>query len=332
MTSNPTSSNEPDEPASASHNPAPGAQVFIADGLTPEIAEWLAKYQPKGARRDGWPVVRTFVVSSIVSLSPLRRPTAESYAWALTGLAAWGLAHYLEIDPEVLLHPENVEVFCTSAVGEGSQNTARSILRKIGPRLTRNAPWQQAPGRLKHRTIAPPYTPRELEVLRIDVSRQSTPSRERVARSVLALGAGVGLDGRWSMKVRGADIVLVRDVVVVDVCSPAPRVVPVLKEFEDELLELASLAGEDFLVGGEARTKNKASRALARYESGPGRPRLSGSRARSTWLLRHLILGTRLPELAQAAGFANVSSLDELLPHVPAMSERERRLMLRGPA
>jgi hypothetical protein len=330
MTSNPTSSSQPDKPNSASHNQAPRALAFIADGLTPEIAEWLAKYQPKGARRDAWPVVRTFVESSIVSLRPLGRSMAESYAWALTGLAAWGLEHYLEIDPEVLLHPENVEVFCTSAVAEGSQNTARSILRKIGPRLTRNAPWRQAPESLKHRTIAPPYSPRELEALRIDVSRQSTPSRERAARSMLALGAGTGLDGRWSMKIRGTDVLIDGDIVVVDVCSPAPRMVPVLAEFEDELLELASLADDDFLVGGEARTKNKASRALARYESGPGRPRLNGSRARSTWLLRHLTLGTRLPELAKAAGFANVSSLDELLPYVPAMAEQERRSMLRG--
>jgi hypothetical protein len=134
------------------------------------------------------------------------------------------------------------------------------------------------------------------------------------------------------MKIRGTDVVLDRDVVVIDVCSPIPRIVPVLAEFEDELLELASLAGGDFLVGGEAKSKNKASRALARYESGPGRPRLNASRARSTWLLRHLILGTRLPELAQAAGFTNVSSLDELLPYVPVLSKQERRRMLRGMA
>ncbi|MEX1263834.1 MAG: hypothetical protein WEE66_07860 [Actinomycetota bacterium] len=308
------------------------AQTFIVEGLDPEIAEWLAKYQPKGARRDAWPLVRVFVVSSIVSLRPLHRPTAESYAWALTGLAAWGLRHYLDVDPEILLHPDNVELFCTSGVKEGSQNTARSILRRIGPLLTRRAPWQRAPERLRHRTIAPPYSRTELDALRIDASRQSTPNRERLARSILSLGAGAGLDGRWSMKIRGTDVVLVGDVTVIDVCSPSPRVVPVLAAFEDELLELASTCGDDFLVGGEARSKNKASRALSRYEAGPGRPHLNSSRARSTWLLQHLILGTRLPELAQAAGFANVSSLDELLPYVPAMSELERRRMLRGPA
>jgi hypothetical protein len=314
----------------AGTDPSTTALALVAGGLDPEVAEWLAKYQPRGSRREMWPFVRAFVVSSIMSLRPLRRPTAESYAWALTGLAVWGLDHNLQIDPEVLLHPDNVELFCTSALTEGSQNTARSILRRIGPLLTRRAPWHRAPERLTHRTIAPPYSPSEIEALRTDASRQSTPSRERVARSALALGAGVGLDGRWSMKVRGTDVVLEGDVLIVNVCSPAPRIVPVLAEFEDELLELASLAGDDFLVGGEAKSKNKASRALARFESGPGRPRLNGSRARSTWLLRHLILGTRLPELAQAAGFANVSSLDELLPYVPAMSERDRYRMLRG--
>jgi hypothetical protein len=236
------------------------------------------------------------------------------------------------VDPEVLLHPDNVELFCSSGVKDGSANTARSILRRIGPLLTRRAPWQRAPERLKHRAIAAPYSPSELDALRIDASRQSTANRQRVARSVLGLGAGAGLDGRWSMKIRGTDVLLEAGIVLIDVCPPSPRVVPVLAGFEDDLLGLASIAGDDLLVGGEARSKNKASRALARYESGPDRPRLTSSRARSTWLLHHLVLGTRLPELAEAAGFANVSSLDELLPLVPAMSELERRRMLRGPA
>src|SRR5438105_1631795 len=88
----------------------PGAAVdardFIAAGLTPDVANWLARFQPKGSRRDAWPLVGHFVVSSIVALAPTGRPGAESFAWALTALAAWGVERGLEIDAEVLLHPD----------------------------------------------------------------------------------------------------------------------------------------------------------------------------------------------------------------------------------
>jgi hypothetical protein len=282
-------------------------------------------------RREAWPIVGPFVVAALVELAPQGRPQAESYAWALTGLACWGLKRGLIIDAEVLLHPDTVELYSTGKhLSVKSQNTARSILRRIGPRLTKKAPWQPTPKALKPLGIAPPYSNTDLAMLRTDAARQSSEARRRASRSILCLGAGVGLDGRWCMDVRGTHVIQLDELVVVDVGPPHPRRVAVLAEFEDELLELAAIAGEDFLVGGEARSKNKASRALARYDTGPGRPRLSASRARSTWLLHHLVIGTRLPELARAAGFKNVSSLDDLLPYVPLMDDDERLLMLRG--
>jgi hypothetical protein len=203
-------------------------------------------------------------------------------------------------------------------------------LRRIGPRLTTKAPWLPSPKRIPHKVIAEPYTDRELDALVTDASRQSSPSRRRAAEAILALGAGVGADGRCSMEVRGTDVIRTPDAVLVRLRRSSPRLVPVLARFEDIICRLAEEAGDEPLVGGIAAGKNKASRAVARFESGPGRPRLSASRARSTWLLHHLRSGTRLRELAAAAGFVNVSSLDELLPLVPAMDEVQATRMLRG--
>jgi hypothetical protein len=51
---------------------------------------------------------------------------------------------------------------------------------------------------------------------------------------------------------------------------------------------------------------------------------------RSTWLLTHLTLGTRLPELARAAGLYGVTVLSDLLRYVPALDEAQVAAMLRG--
>jgi hypothetical protein len=51
---------------------------------------------------------------------------------------------------------------------------------------------------------------------------------------------------------------------------------------------------------------------------------------RSTWLLVHLALGTRLPELARAAGLEGVTVLSDLLRFVPRLDEAEAADMLRG--
>jgi hypothetical protein len=57
---------------------------------------------------------------------------------------------------------------------------------------------------------------------------------------------------------------------------------------------------------------------------------LSASRLRSTWLVTHLTMGTRLPELARAAGLGGVTVLSDLLAFVPTLDEAEAVVMLRG--
>ncbi len=118
--------------------------------------------------------------------------------------------------------------------------------------------------------------------------------------------------------------------VLVAVGAPSPRVVPVLADFQDEALDLAATAGNDFLVGGRSTSKNRTCALVARLIVGHDQPRFSPSRFRSTWLLSHLKAGTRLPELAQAAGVRDVRVLSDLLEHVPPMGELETVEMLRG--
>jgi hypothetical protein len=61
-----------------------------------------------------------------------------------------------------------------------------------------------------------------------------------------------------------------------------------------------------------------------------GCPKFSASRLRSTWLVTHLAMGTRLPELARAAGLRGVTVLSDLVEFVPALKDEEAQAVLRG--
>ena len=95
-----------------------------------------------------------------------------------------------------------------------------------------------------------------------------------------------------------------------------------LARWESDILELAATADHEFLVGGYSTSRNRASALTASFEVPPGHPKLSCARLRSTWLFWHLMVGTRLPELAAAAGLRGVTVLSDLLADVPPMDDR----------
>jgi hypothetical protein len=185
---------------------------------------------------------------------------------------------------------------------------------------------------MARRQVARPYTTSEMETLIADAGCQSTQVRIRAFRALLALGAGAGLDGRWVTRVRVEDVAITKAGVLVRVGEPASRLVAVLAHWEAEIVDLASTAGDQFLVGGYSLSRNRASTLTSCLEVPPGHPRLSAARLRSTWLLWHLTAGTRLPELAAAAGLRGVTVLSDLLPAVPPMGERDAMILLRGGA
>jgi hypothetical protein len=131
-------------------------------------------------------------------------------------------------------------------------------------------------------------------------------------------------------RVAAEDVSARGDLVLVSVGPPAARVVPVLAWFEEDVLELAGSAGGEFLVGGRSMAKNRAGALAASLVVPNGHPQLSAPRLRSTWMVTHLAMATRLPELALAAGLQGVTVLSDLLPFVPALDDGDAPAMLRG--
>jgi hypothetical protein len=278
-----------------------------------------------------WGTIRIFVHACAVQLPLTGVASAIRTIRVLARLAEWAVGEGLPLDPEVLLDPDTVERFIEVGLpNDRSHATYRSVLRRVGPLLTERAPWEPRPPSIARRQVAPPYTDREIEQLRRDALRQPTAHRQRAARALLALGLGAGLDGRWVTRVAARDVEHRADIVTVRVGEPSPRVVPVLGSWEDEVLELASTAGDEFLVGGHSTSRNRASSLTERLVVPPGHRRLSSSRLRSTWLLWHLTAGTRLPELAAAAGLQGVTVLSDLLASVTPMPAVEAETLLRG--
>ena len=293
--------------------------------------DWFATYRPEGLDSATWAAARPFVGECAKRLRLDGGASSLRVVRVLTRLAAWAAGEGLALGAELVLDPDTVERFVAMGLPVGrSRATYRATLRRVGPLLTSRAPWEPRPATVARRQVALPYTAAELDGLRVDAVAQPTDARKRAARALLALGVGAGLDGRWVARVSAVDVDAGDGVVLVRVGEPAARVVPVLARWEDEVIDLTATAGDEFLVGGQSTARNRAGALAASIVVAHGHPRISASRLRSTWLVTHLGMGTRLPELARAAGLQGVTVLSDLLPFVPALSDDEAAELLRG--
>ena len=316
-------------------NPRAAASWLVANRDEPEreVECWLEQYEPRHVSGEAWHgYLRAFVVPAVRRLAPAGPAIAGRNARVLTRISAWCFEQGLPLDPEVVLDPDTVERFTMFGLADDpSRGTYRADLRRIGPKLTAKAPWEPRPKAATRRQVATPYLSEELAALRHDATHQATPARRRAAMALLALGAGTGLDGRWATRVRAEDVNSQRDVVFVRVGEPSARLVPVLAHYEAELVDLAATAEDKFLVGGNSLARNRAGELASRIEVSHATPRLSASRLRSTWLVHHLSLGTRLPELVAAAGLSGATVLSDLVEYVPPLATEEAHRLLRGP-
>jgi hypothetical protein len=315
-----------------------GAELPSPRGPVPasEIDRWIQGYVPRIVPRAVWDSdLRGFVVPLLLELRWSGLHAAYHAAWALTHISARCLQEGLPLEREVVLDPDTLERFLSFGPGCQSRTAKqlmRTTLRRVGPRLTSRAPWEPRPEALGRHRLALPYSAEELEAIARDARNQATAFRRRAARALLALGAGAGLDGRWAGKVRGTDVIQSPEAVLVRVGPPSPRLVPVLARSEAELLDLAAMAGDELLVGPRSPHRNRLSYTRYRIESSQGTPTLSLSRLRTTWLVHHLTVGTRLPELTRAAGVHWLSHPSELLAHVLPLASDVAATMLRGEA
>jgi integrase len=179
---------------------------------------------------------------------------------------------------------------------------------------------------------AAPYDPKELVALRSWASTQSTLARRTNAEVLLALGAGAGLSAIEIGELRVEDIEIDSDGVVVRTHGARTRAIPVLRDWEDALVERQRALAPDkfaFRENHAAYYPNLITNFVDRSRVVGVRPQ--SQRLRSTWILRHLEAATPVDLLMQAAGVESLEALTRYVKFVSKRQETATRALLRDP-
>lgn len=302
--------------------PATSAQLH-------QVSHWQAHGVPDYLK----PMIVPFVRECVIAAGHVSRRRTTDRLAACAKVAEFSVHHHLPLDPELIFDPANIEAFTESLMGSMPASAAkyRAELRDMGPVLTDKAPWPARVPRVPRTSLAPPYLAPEWRALVSAGRRQPTPIKGRIFQVTTTLGFGCGLDGRWIPKVKVNHIRHVGRHLCVDVAGPAPRLVPIIKRYRTALLHLADgLSQGSYLLTGTRQPygKNYLSQSLQDLNIPKGTPAMHAGRARSTWLLHHLLLGIRLDILAQAAGFQGTATLIDLFPYMPPMSQAQSLTLL----
>ncbi len=305
---------------------------LFGDELSPEVETRIRNYRPQKAPCSVlWPLMAAFVVRIVLLVCPPTVESARNSMIAVTRFAGWALQEDLELKEEVIFQPLRVEEF-TAAIaflGPGVQGNMRSRLRAIGRRVTRKAPWPAQPTRVSRIDLQPPYSRIETDLLLHDIDRQYKTIK-RAAEVTHHLGLGAGLRARVLRVVTADDLVEMHGVLCVRVVSGlVVYYVPILRAHVPALLDLRERYTEGPLIHEWAHRKS-VSDMLADFKYGRSTPRLNTWRYRSSWLLSHLALGTRLDVLTATAGVRELRGLNELLRYLPALEDADKFRMLTG--
>jgi integrase len=146
---------------------------------------------------------------------------------------------------------------------------------------------------------------------------------------MVVFGVGAGLRPGELAALRGSDVTRRGRQAVVHVTANPGRAVPVASRYAGRAAELARCAGDGFIFrpGPADRAGKNFVNGFARcLTAGPGAPRLSMSRARSSFICDHLAAGTALGEVLAITGIAEPESLARYARHVPGVSSSKAAL------
>jgi len=107
--------------------------------------------------------------------------------------------------------------------------------------------------------------------------------------------------------------------------------VPILLAQVPAVLELVERYPVGPLIHEDAHRK-EVGEMLQKFRRGPCTPQPNTWRYRSTWLLSHLALGTRIDLIVEAAGVRDQRGITELMRHLPQLDPAVAMQMLAGGA
>jgi integrase len=277
-----------------------------------------------------WQRVATAVRDLVLRADPLVPYSAAELMSVVGRLAMFCDGHGIA-DAQAWLEPTTIDWFldvgCAS-LSTHTRSTYRARLRRLveavrGVDGAKPIPLSASP-------TDRPYTAHDQAGLWSWANGQPTEALRTGCRLLLALGLGCGLSTDEVIDLRAGEVRIAGNgAVVVEIAGRRSRLVICQARWEQVLSEHAQAAGSRFLFRPNAvRAKNVVSNFLARAHRGLATPPVKISRLRDTWMVEHLAAGTPLSVLVAAAGLDGLSSLDRLLPYLPAVgAERAERLL-----
>ena len=251
------------------------------------------------------PTIRGWVEQA----KPGNADQTRRFLLAASGIAVWAYQSFGNIDPTVVFHPSNVEQWSIEVCADRSmrwREVTRSRLRTLG-QVVNPEGWPSPTRKVGTQQIAQPYTTLEEKVFRL-VYRLPGPANRSQRLWIVCGSLGAGLRGVEIAAAHTSDIeTLGNGRLAVRVRGNNPRLVPIRTDYTDLARAATNASATDRFVPTDAR--NIVHNAVSKLE-----PRLSLPRARSTWLVAHLLAGTSLAVLHKIAGPLSANTLDGLLP------------------
>jgi integrase len=296
-------------------------------GSAGRVAAAIAAYAPPSLSVEAAAFARC-VVAQAAPATPAR---AKALLFAASRLAGFAEQVGLELDAGVLLQGSVIErliVVGCAGVSPATRRTLRTNLRSLARALERYP--QPEPTPLVRERAKPPYSDAELDGYLRLAACQSTQARRMRASALICLGAGAGIIAGELRHLRGSAVVCRSGGVLVIVCGPRARSVPVLAGYQRPLLEAAAFAGDRLICGGREPGRRNISDALCQaLSSDRSLPRLESGRLRSSWLVQ-CAQTIGLQAFMRAAGISCSQRLGDLAAQLPEATEPELVALLGG--
>jgi integrase len=277
------------------------------------------------------PEAAAFARSAATRAAPRRRERAKALLYAAGRLAAFGESVGMELEAQTLFREATIERFALTGcprVSPATRRTLRTNLRALA--RAHESPSRPEPVPLPRERAKAPYGEAEIEAFLRLAAAQPTEARRMRATALICLGAGAGIVGAELRHLRGPDVKRRSGGLVVCVSGRRARAVPVLARFQAPLLTAAALAGERYLLGGEAAAPRNLTEALsAALSKDAALPRLEPGRLRSTWLCECAEL-VGLRAFMDAAGLRCSQRLGDLVAGLPEAEEKAAVTLLGG--
>ncbi|MFJ4851524.1 MULTISPECIES: hypothetical protein [unclassified Streptomyces] len=305
------------------------------------MSQRINSYRPAGSPA-GWSRVGDEVRRVVLAADPLTPYKARELLTALAQLALFCNGEGLPATAEVWLSREVIERFIAVGcpqVGAGTRGNYRTRLLRLREIVIGGECLTGAPAKLSASTANCPYSRTELADLWGWAGSQPTDELRWGCKTLMALGAGAGLDSPEIIPLRAHDVrrpLSGAGAVVVATRGRRERLIVCRRRWEGvlgaaaERLENPGTASYLFRPNCHSRGTNTVTNFLSRTRRSHDFPRLVMGRLRATWLLE--LFEERLPitVIVAAAGVDTLHGLSRILPFLPGVSPTDAAALLRG--